>query len=256
MRHALFAGLCLLALPLASTPRLACGADAPADDAAAQCKALLAEIEAAVSAKDDGKVTAAVKKVPPLYKSTQDQAARGPLLKELGSLVKQTKLESARRAALNAIVEAEDAKEGTKILMAVYPKDDVEDIEKFNCDIVKAIGALHADSAIPALVETFKKAKQPDLSAEAVTALGNYGKSKQREKVLEEIYKAGKNMVPPRSAGAGGGKVSPETQARWQAVAPAIGKALDTLTGDSVGDPAEWFKRIGDAKSLKTLFKN
>ncbi len=235
--------------PLAVTAR----ADDAATDAASQIKALIAEFEAGVAEKDDAKLSAAAKKAPGLYKSTTDQAIRGPLLKPLLSLVKQTKYVSARSAALKAIIETEDTKEGGKALMSVYPKDDVEDNERFNVEIVRGIGILHPDSAIPALLETFKKAKQHELAAEAVTALGNYRKSKQRETVLEDIYKAGKNMVPSR----GGGKnPSPETQARWGAIGSAIGKALDTLTGDNVGDPNEWFKRIGDAKVLKTLFKD
>ncbi len=239
-----------LAVPLA--PRVF-AADPPTADAATSIKALIAEIDAAEKEKDDTKVTAAVKKAPALYKSTQDQAVRGPLLKSLGGLVKQTKLESARRAALAAIVETEDGKEGYKALQGAYPKDDVEDTARFNVEIVKAIGALSPDGAIDALVETFKKAKQSDLAAEAVTALGNYHKSKQRERVLEEIYKAGKNMVPSRGSGK---NPSPETRARWGVLGPAIGKALDTLTGDTVGDPTEWFKKIGDAKVVKTLFKD
>lgn len=238
-----------------STPRVFAEPPAPAagGDAAADIKALIAEIDAGEKEKDDAKVTAAVKKAPGLYKSTQDQAVRGPLLKALGGLVKQTKLEAARRAALEAIVATEDGKEGYKVLAGAYPKDDVEDNSKFNCEIVKAIGALHPDAAIDSLVESFKKAKQNDLAAEAVTALGNYHKSKQRERVLEEIYKAGKNMVPSKSTSK---NPSPESRARWGVLGPAIGKALDTLTGDTVGDPAEWFKKIGDAKVVKTLFKD
>jgi len=228
-------------------------ASTPAADAAAEIKALIAEIDAGLKEKDDTRVTAAVKKAPGLYKSTQDQAVRGPLLKALGGLVKQVKLASARRAALTAIVDTEDGKEGYKALQGAYPKNDVEDAERFNVEIVKAIGALHPDAAIDALVETFRKAEQHDLSAEAVTALGNYHKSKQRERILEDIYKAGKIMIPSQSSSK---QASPESRARWGVLGPAIGKALDTLTGDTVGDATEWFKKIGDAKVVKSLFKD
>lgn len=226
---------------------------APATDAASQIKALIAEIDAALVEKDDAKLSSGAKKAPTLYKSTTDQAVRGPLLKSLVALVKQTKYASARTSALKALIETEDTKEAGKALMAVYPKDDVEDTERFNVEIVNGIGILHPDSAIPTLLETFKKAKQNELAAEAVLALGNYHKSKQRELVLEEIYKAGKNMVPSRAPGK---NPSPAVQARWGVMAPSIGKAFDALTGDSVGDATEWFKRINDAKVLKTLFKD
>lgn len=226
---------------------------APATDAASTIKALIAEIDAGMSEKDDAKMSAAAKKAATAYKSTADQAIRGPLLKALIGLVKQTKYQSARRAALTAIVETEDAKEGTKVLLTVYPKDDVEDTERFNCDIVKAIGALHYDSAIDLLLESFQKAKQGDLAAEAVTALGNYHKSKQRERILTELYKAGKNMVPPHG---GTKRVSPEVQAKWGLISGPLGKCFDTLTGDSVGAVDEWFKKIDAAKDLKKLFKD
>jgi hypothetical protein len=242
-----------LLTPFAAPVRADAPAAAPATDAASQIKALIAEIDAAMVEKDDAKLSSAAKKAPTLYKSTTDQAVRGPLLKSLVALVKQTKYASARSAALKALIETEDSKEAGKALMAVYPKDDVEDNERFNVAIVNGIGALHPDSAIPTLLETYKKAKQNELAAEAVLALGNYHKSRQRETVLEEIYKIGKNMVPSRAPGK---NPSPEVQARWGVMAPAIGKALDMLTGDTVGDPTEWFKRINDAKVLKTLFKD
>lgn len=226
---------------------------APATDAKSVIAALIAEIDAAEKDKDDAKMSAGAKKAATAYKSTADQAIRGPLLKQLVALAKQTKYASARRAALQAIVETDDAKEGTKALMSIYPKDDVDDTERFNCDIVKAIGAFHADVAIDPLIETFKKAKQIELAVEAATALGNYHKSKQRERVLEELYKAGKNMVPSR----GGSKaVSPDVQAKWGQIAGPLGKAFDTLTGDSIGAIEEWLKKINEAKDLKKLFKD
>jgi len=226
---------------------------APATDAASVINGLIAEIDAGMKDKDDAKMSAAAKKAATAYKSTADQAVRGPLLRALIGLVKQSKYQSARRAALTAIVETEDSKEGTKVLLTVYPKNDVEDTERFNCDVVKAIGALHADSAIDMLLESFQKAKQPDLAAEAVIALGNYHKSKQRERIVDELCKAGKNMVPSRGHGK---RVSPEVQARWSAIGGPLGKAFDMLTGDAVGSVDEWFKKIDAAKDLKTLFKD
>jgi 2-succinyl-5-enolpyruvyl-6-hydroxy-3-cyclohexene-1-carboxylate synthase len=119
---------------------------------------------------------------------------------------------------------------------------------------VKAIGALHPDAAIDRLLETYQKAKQLDLAAEAVLALGNYKSSKRREYILVEVVKTGKNMVPSKSTSK---NPSPETQARWSQVSPAIGKCLDNLTGEKVGDPQEWFKRVDEAKkNLKSLFRD
>jgi hypothetical protein len=248
----------LLALPAlvaafaVAAPAAVRAEDAPAD-AAAQAKALLAEIDAAESAKDDGALTGLAKKVPPLYKQVQDNAVKGSLMKALGSIVRSTKFPGARKAALEAVVETEDGKEAWKAIQAGYPADDVEDAERFNVEFVKAVGALHPDAAIDRLLETYKKAKQLDLAAEAALALGNYKTSKRREYIVIEVVKIGKNLVPSKSTSK---NVSPETQARWSQVSPAIGKCLDNLTGEKVGDPLEWFKRVDEAKkNIKSLFR-
>jgi hypothetical protein len=247
--------LCLPVLVAAfavTSPRLVLAEDAAAPDATPQAKALLAEIDTAESNKDDGALTGLVKKVPPLYKDTQDAGVKGSLMKALGSTVRSTKFPGARKAALEAIVETEDGKEAWKAIQAGYPADDVEDPERFNVEFVKAVGALHPDAAIDRLLETYKKAKQLDLAAEAVLALGNYKSSKRRESIVLEVVKIGKNLVPSKSTSK---NPSPETQARWSQVSPSIGKCLDNLTGEKVGDPLEWFKRVDDAKkNIKSLF--
>lgn len=225
----------------------------PATDAASQVKAILLEMDTALKAKDEGAITTAAKKLPPLYKSTQDGALRASIAKGLGAVVKQNKMTTARGAALDALVETEDGKEAWKAIQSAYPADDVEDQERWNVEFVKAVGLLHPDAAIDRLLETFMKAKQADFAGAAVTALGNYNTSKQRERILTEIVKAGKNMVPSRSSSK---NPSPEASARWGVLSEKIGKALDMLTGDSVGDPVEWFKKFEDGKkNIKAMFK-
>lgn len=225
-----------------------------ATDAVAQIKQLVTDIDVALKGKDDGALTTLAKKSAPLYKATQDAPSKAALMKALGSMLKNPKLSSSRKAALDAMIESEDGKEAWKAIQSQYPADDLDDPERFNLDFIKAVGALHPDAAIDRLLESFRKGKQADVSAAAITALGNYHKSKQRERVFEEIVKAARNMVPSKSATA---NASPETIARWAVISPALGKALDTLTGDTVGDPSEWFKKYNDAKkNLKTLFKD
>lgn len=251
-RLALLAALAFAAS--AAPARVADAADAPAADAVSQIKALVAEIDAAEKAKDEAGLSSAVKKAPPLYKGTQDGAAKSSLLKAVAGVVKQSKMTTARKDAMAALVETEDGKEVWKHLQSAYPSDDLEDETRWNCEFVKALGALHPDAAIDRLIETFRKAKQNDLSAAAVMALGGYHKSKQRERILEEIVKAGKNMAPARSTSK---NPSQEQQARWAAIEGPIGKALDELTGEPVGNAIEWFKRYDDnKKNLKALFKD
>lgn len=249
---ALLVACAALALLPGVAPRTALAADAP--EAVASLKAAVAEVDAAMKAKDESAVSVAVKKIPPLYKAVTDGSARSAASKELASVVKSAKMTTARKDALDALVETEDGKEAWRHLQGAYPADNVEDETRWNVDVVKAIGALHPDGAIDRLLETFKKAKQPDLAAAAVLALGNYKSSKQRVDVLLQIVKAGKNMVPSQSASKG---VSADAQARWATLNGAIGKALDTLTGETVGDSIEWFKRVDDLKGKeKSLFRD
>jgi hypothetical protein len=252
-RTALLAAL--LAATTALAPRGAAEDAAPANDAASLTKALVAEIDAAEKAKDATAIAAATKRAAPLYRSTQDPALRASIVKSLGSVLKNEKIDLVgRKAALTAILETEDSTNGWKALSAAYPPNDSEDASKFDEEIVKGVGLLHPDAAIERLLETFQKAKQGRLSAAAATALGNYKKSKKREHILLEMAKAGRNMVPSQSKTA---NVSKEAQARWQEVAPALALAFDTLTGEKLNDPIEWFKRIDEAKkNLKSLFRD
>ena len=227
----------------------------PPADAAAQVKVAQADLDTAVKAKDDGAVATAAKKLGGLFGATTDAAVKGSIAKDLCQVVKQAKLPSGRKAALEALVATDDGATAWKSgLAGLYPNNDADDPEKFNLEIVGAVGALHPEGAIDTLIETFRKGKQADLAAKAVSALGNYHKSKWREQILEEIYKAGKNMVPSRAPGK---NPSAEAMARWGAIGQAIGKALDTLTGTSMGNPEEWFKKIDEAKKqYKGLFKD
>ena len=252
MKHLLYVpatlALCLLAAPSAFAD------GTPPADTSSQAKAVQGDLDAAVKAKDDDGAAKAAGKLAKFYKDVQDPAAKASVAKDLAGLVKQTKLTAARRAGLDALVATEDGATAWKSgLSGVYPANDADDPAKFNVEIVTAVGTLHPEGAIDVLLETFRKAKASELSAVAVAALGNYHKSKRREQILEEIYKAGKNMIPSRGKGK---NPSAEEQARWGQLGPAISRALDSLTGTHAADANEWFKKIDDAKKdYKKLFK-
>jgi hypothetical protein len=236
-----------------SAPAPARAADVdPAVAAAANLKAAAAELDAAVKAKDEAAVGAAAKKISGLYKDTEDAAARAAAAKALAGAIKNPKVGGARSEALAALVETEDAKEGGKALLSAYPADDVFDETKFNAEIVKALAHFHPEPAIDRLLETFKKAKQAELSAAAVTALGGYNASKQREKILAEVVKIAKNLQPGSTKDKA---ASPEAMERWGIIGGAIGPALDKLTNTRVGDTKAWIKKVDETKgSLKSLF--
>jgi hypothetical protein len=249
MRMTRVVGAALLLAGVAfATPRGAAAGDAPAsNDAATQADAVVKEIEAGLAAKDEAAIMAAVKKVSPIYKSTQDNAIQGRLMGALGKVAKQSKMTGARKDAYTEMVATEDGKAAWRQIASSYPADDLDDPTRWNCEYVGFVGALHPEDqgAIDKLLESFKKGKSAEFAAKAVEALGKYHKSKKREAIFEEIVKAGKNMVPSRSASKA---PSPEAQARWQTVGEGIGKALDELTGTKIGSPTDWFKKADEAK--------
>jgi hypothetical protein len=225
-------------------------------DTSAELNASLTALDAAIAAKDESAANAEIKKLPGLYKGTVDKEARGKTISTLGKLLKpKTPFPGLKKIVLDTIVSTEDGAAAWKGLQPVYPNNDVEDSSRFNVDIVKAVGQLHPEGqAIDMLLETFKSAKQHDLAAEAVLALGNYHKSKRRVDILEEIAKIGEGMKPSQTKSKG---PSPESQAKWSAIGGSIGKALDMLTGQSIGDPIDWFKKIRESdKNLKGLFRD
>ena len=235
-------------------PARAGDAAPPSPEVTAKITAGITELETAVKAKDDAAATAAIKPMAGFFKDA-DPALKARIAKELGDLVKQTKLATTRGEALKALVDTGDGATAWKGLAAAYPADDVEDKENFNAEIVKGVGELHPEAAIDKLITTFEKAKQPELSAAAAMALGNYHKSKRREAIFEEMIKAGKNMVP--AAGGKSNTISEDAQKRWGVVGSGIGKGLDNLTGTTVGDPKEWFKKYDAAKkNVKSLFRD
>jgi hypothetical protein len=222
-------------------------------DAAADVTATLTALDTALAAKDESAANAAIKKLPGLYKAAADKAVQSSIATKLGKAVKQKAVPNVRKNALDALVETDDGAIAWKGLSGVYPDNDAEDPERFNVEIVKAIGALHPEEAIDKLLETFRKAKQTDLAAAAVSALGNYHKSKKREAILEDLIKTGKLLKPAQSKTQ---SISAEAQAKWGALGPPLGHALDQLTGLSVGDPVDWFKKYEESKkNLKALFK-
>jgi hypothetical protein len=231
-------------------------ADAPptANDAAAQVKAALAAIEAAETAKDEAALSAAIKPIAPLYKSTQDEALKGSMMSALGKVVKQAKMTTARGDALKTMIATEDGKEAWKAIQGDYPSNDSEDATHWDLTFLGALHDLHPDGAIDKLLESFQKGKHAEFAAAAVAALGGYHKSKQREDILEKIVKTGKIIAPSRAPG----KVpTADAQGRWATISAAVGKALDELTGSKIGDTTDWFRKVDEAKkNYKQFFKD
>ncbi len=214
------------------------------------------DLEKALKDGDEDAANAALCRVPELYRviTWGPHASPSKALQPLADAVRQTKFARIRPTALQALFDTRDGENAWKVLKSAYPKDNVEDASKFNVEVVKAVGTLHPEAAVDTLLLTLRSAKQAEMSVGAALALGKYHTSKQRERILGEVVKTAKTLNP---AGDGKTKVTPEAQARWDAIHGPIGKGLDELTGTTVGDAVEWIKKVDDAKgNLKSLFKD
>jgi hypothetical protein len=120
--------------------------------------------------------------------------------------------------------------------------------------VIQAVGALAPEPAVAALQRLMGKAKDANVSRYAIQALGKYGWSKQRVKVLGELLTYLKKLRPGGVAkgSKGGGQAARE---RYNFLRLTLVAALDELTGQKLRDPEKWLATYKDnKKQLGKLF--
>ena len=245
-----------LAPVLAFVALLASAAPFAAAQDAEEIKALLLEVSTAAKAKDADAVAAAVKKVPDMYKGTEDKALRGKLVGELGKVLKNKKLGNARFDALAALVELEDPKAAWKYVSKAMPHPKkVDEGTELHLAAIEAAGRLAQKGAIGPLLDLAQKSKDNKLAAAAAQALGGYKDDKKnRVKIFVELISIGVRTRPGQTTQK---PASATARARWQAVAPGLIKALNDLTGGSERDFESWETAYKENKKKpKALFKD
>lgn len=212
--------------------------------AAADGKALAAEIAAARKAKDDAATSVAVKKSLDAYNGKEDKGARSALLGELGKVVKDKNVSEAQLAAVQALVEigkahSDNARACWKQMSRMMPNaKKTEEASKLQLSVVLAAGELAQSGAIKALIELGFKAKDPKAAAAACLAMGGFNQDKKnRVKLLEELVTIGLRTRPGRSTDK---SPSQEAIARWNEVGPMVVRGLNRLTGSQRGSFEEW----------------
>jgi hypothetical protein len=225
-----------------------------AEEPAAEVKALADKIEEVRKAGDVSAMRAEVKKAAEMHNGLEDAAARGDLQDAIGKVLKDKKASDARLAAADALGTLNDHKGAWKQLKSAMPDVKAETAEPLDLAVLKAVGTVADEGAIDQLLELALKAKDRGIARDAAGALAGYtGASKAKKvKILEGLFEIGQRIKP--SGGGGSGKaVSPEASARWQEVAPALGKSLNAITARNIGTWEEWEVLFKDNK--KTLAK-
>jgi hypothetical protein len=243
----------LLALALVLPAALPCARRARADETAAPSAALqlVAELEAAKAAKDDGAWIAALGKVGEAYKGAADAEKKALLGAAAGGL--KAKAEAVQVAALDALIASGDADAAWKAgVKGALPDAKTEEALTAELKALEAVKLLKPEGAVGALQGLVEKAKDPKVAAAAVSALGGYERSKQRVAILEHLVKALRTARPGTNSSGQRG-----TSPRWDAMAPLAVPALNELTGQKVADFDAWLTLHDEnKKKLAALFTN
>ncbi len=203
---------------------------------------LLAKMTASLKAKDATAFAAQAKEAASMHNgldgaASEGKAVRGKLEKVLGAGLKNKHLQAAHADIITALGALDDAKGAYKQLKRFMPGPKVEAITDRQRAVLVAVGRLAPKGALKALYALAEKAKDHDAAALAIGALGSFKTSKKRVGILESLVKLIARFMPPR-----GQTVGEATRARWAVLGRVLGKACNELTGQKVGDPAEWIE--------------
>jgi hypothetical protein len=199
-------------------------------------------------------VEGALPRLVKLHNELQSASARSQLLKAAGDLLGVEELGGTRLAVADAFGRINDPKGAWKVLKLHLPSVKETAAGPLPLRVIQAVGALAPESAISSLERLMGKAKDANVSRYAIQALGKYGWSKQRVKVLGELLGYLKKLQPGGVAkgGKGGGKAARE---RYDFLRLTLVAALDELTGQKIADPEKWLATYKDhKKQLGELF--
>lgn len=224
-----------------------------AEDEVAPEQALLDQIVVLHKADDFNGLVDVLLKVPEIYVDSGDDALRGKLRGAVGKIARDKDGGDARLAAVEVLVDIEDAKAAWKELSKLLPKGKEDEAAPIDLAVVKAAGTLAQSKSVKALSDLAMKAKDPALASAACKALGGFSEDKRnRVKILEELIKVGQRTRPGRSMEKA---TSPVALERWARVEKGVVAGLNGLTGRGLGNFEEWEVLYKDNKKRPaTLF--
>lgn len=244
-RHALV--LLPLALACSAAIRPAVRAE---DPAVTPAQTLLAEVEAAKTAKDDGKWAEGLKRIVALYADAAE-ADKKALAAAAGQALK-SKSESVQQAGLDALVGTKDGEAAWKAgLKGVMPDPKADEAKPFELRALATLKDLHPEAAVAPLLGLFQKAKDPKVCAAALEALSGYERSKQRVSILDEVVKVVRTAKPGKST-----SKAVSATPKWTEISGKVVPAFNALTGQSVADLDTWLQMIDEhKKKMADLFQ-
>ncbi len=242
----------LLLLCLAGSARAA----DPAEEARVrEASTLIKRLAEYAAAKQKADVERSLPRLVKLHNELKSKTVRGKLLAAAADLMQNEDLGGARMAVAGALAEVNDPKGAWKHLKGLLPSVKVTASGLLPLRVIQTVGALAPDAALPTLLQLMQKAKDANVARYAIQALGKYGWSKQRVKVLAELLDYLRKLRPGASGGKGGKAGGAEARRRFNFVRETLLVALGELTGQKLLDEDKWLAaHKANKKSLGKLF--
>ncbi len=227
----------LLALALLATPA---SAGDPVEDARiAEAKNLLEKLDAWTSDANKAKLEAAMPKLVKVHNELKTNSMRAKLQKAAGAMLRKEELGAIRMLAADNLGRMNDPKGAYKQLKPFLPSTKVTAAGPFPLRVIQVVGTLAPEAAISSLTQLMEKAKDSNVSRFAIQALGKYGWSRNRTKVLTSLAEFLRRLRPGGSdlrKGRAGGEAA---RVRYQFLQQTLVAALLELTGQKAHDTAD-----------------
>ncbi|MDA1194611.1 MAG: hypothetical protein O2894_05445 [Planctomycetota bacterium] len=247
-RFALAAALALLPM-LFFGPASARAGDPVEDARVAEAETLLERLAAWTEAEDKPSLETALPRVVKSHNELQTKAVRAKLQKAVGELLGIEALGAIRLAAADTLGQLNDPKGAYDELRGHLPSVKEAAVGPVPLRVIQAVGALAPDAAIASLVSLMEKAEDANVSRYAIQALGRYGWSRQRAKVLSSLAEYLRRLRPAggnRTKGRGGGE---EARQRYDFLQQTLVAALRELTGQDTLDTGDkWLEAWDEHK--------
>lgn len=235
--------LCAAPLAQAAPPTLA-----------ATVEPFLEQLHAMVETRDKPALTKALVHLVTLHNNSKSKKDRAALVKAAGEILRDKALGSARAEAADALGRLNDEKGAFRQLAKALPSIKDGTVDALGLRVIGAIGYLAPDAGANPLLNLAERCADPNAAIHAVRALGDFGYSKHRARILASLLKRSKARAPGQTRPGGRG-TDIEARRLWQALSREIVTALNKLTGRTVADIEGWYALQREhKKKLEKLF--
>ncbi|MDF1699637.1 MAG: hypothetical protein P1V36_00565 [Planctomycetota bacterium] len=212
----------------------------PVEDARiAEANTLLANLAAWTKAGDKPRLEKALPKAEKVHNELKTNSVRVKVQKAVGAIIGTEACGRVRMLAADSLGRFNDPKGAYKQLKPHLPPVKEAAAGLVPLRVVQATGALAPDTAIGTLTQLMEKAKDANVSRHAVQALGKYGWSRSRNRVLTSMAEYLRRLRPGGNNLKNGRVGGAATRERFRMLEQTMIVALQELTGQKTLDSTE-----------------